>query len=796
MDIVALCPLPVGGYAWQPCPGDHAFVVIVKATFAVHQGQARLVPVQDALVRQDTYWDDRPKSSVYAPSDMAPFKKLADVTLVGDAHSPLRGGARRLAARLAVGAVDKRISVVCDRFVNEQGRISLGKSFRAMPLRYEHAAASVHNPVGVHDDDVTNDRRLPNLEAIGEDEAGAVACFGPIGAVWAKRRELLGEHHASFVDDGWREQPLPTDVDPAFFNVAPTDQRIERIAADQRITVEHVHASSPQITCQLPGVQPCAFMQVGDEARAVALSADSLWIDMTRNVCTVTWRGSLDIEDAQAHGRVLVALQEPGEALSWSEVVEIERQGGRRPSAREATSLNEADGPPSDSQVRARDSEPEIDIEFELAVGADGGQTQAIRRRYKSKPLPFDVSADALPSSPVAPPVSRRAMPLSPMAPPPLPPPPPPSLPSAAMPLPSAAAMPAASATAVSTPSSSATSSAPGAVHTLTTSNAPVVDAPGSPWVDSAFSKAHFSVRPPLRSASPAVEPPPLMLVPASDGKRKLARAKLSDVGAGPMAPGQRVELLGNDIEQFERVREHWQLEQDDDSIDPLARELRAAFGSTEPIEPGAAQRQVVRIMSRHEACSSEDMRQLMSQAVDVDGVYHAPLALVWGQLQMAFEEVATLKATMACVAPYLKQHEALFEVVSDVRRLQKQGLIDSPDVAEELTAKVLATAADIDAIDNDNVEQRVERMLLTQRAHKKRALLGGEWLVAHLVQNGGVQMPCYVPAAFAQSLPFYVTFNTRIIGELHSRQDQYEPSSVALRVVAFGRVITQQDSV
>jgi hypothetical protein len=119
MQVVSLSALSAGGFAWQPRSGGHAFVVIAKATFELRQGEALLAQVQDDLNEADNHWNDDPNCSVYAPSDMAPIKERADVTLVGDVFAPSGRGSRAMVARLAVGAIDKRIAVFCDRWLDD-----------------------------------------------------------------------------------------------------------------------------------------------------------------------------------------------------------------------------------------------------------------------------------------------------------------------------------------------------------------------------------------------------------------------------------------------------------------------------------------------------------------------------------------------------------------------------------------------------------------------------------------------------------------------------------------------------
>src|SRR5512144_1119834 len=108
MDVVSTCPLRVASFAWQPWAGAWALTVVCKATFALEPGECRLVEVQEEPIEDDGYWDDEARS-LYAPSDLVPFKTRADVLLVGHAFAPGGRPVRALVARLQVGEVDKAV---------------------------------------------------------------------------------------------------------------------------------------------------------------------------------------------------------------------------------------------------------------------------------------------------------------------------------------------------------------------------------------------------------------------------------------------------------------------------------------------------------------------------------------------------------------------------------------------------------------------------------------------------------------------------------------------------------------
>jgi hypothetical protein len=52
-----------------------------------------------------------------------------------------------------------------------------------------------------------------------------------------------------------------------------------------------------------------------------------------------------------------------------------------------------------------------------------------------------------------------------------------------------------------------------------------------------------------------------------------------------------------------------------------------------------------------------------------------------------------------------------------------------------------------------------------------------------------GIDVPVYVPDAQREELPLFKRFRARILGEVEGKEDRYESSEVAVKVVGLGRV-------
>jgi hypothetical protein len=318
MDIVSLCPLRAGSFAWQAHTGAHAVTIIVKATFLLRPGESGLAPEQEPIIDKDRTWEDDPGRSVRVPSDRAPYKPRAEVMLVGHAYAPHRQPVRSLVARMNVGEMEKSIEVWCNRGIRvNDDQLLEGPRFARMPLGWERSAGGpgTDNPIGMRFD-AAPDRygmvAIPNLQPIGssvsrQSDTFAPVGFGPIGPQWPGRAQKLGRGRAGFRDPGWEESPLLADFDVRYFQAAPPDQQVAVIRPDERIVLENLHPEHARLVTKLPGVRPRAIAdRATGEREEVALVADTLWIDTDRGSCCVVWRGRLGLRHGAEAGRISV----------------------------------------------------------------------------------------------------------------------------------------------------------------------------------------------------------------------------------------------------------------------------------------------------------------------------------------------------------------------------------------------------------------------------------------------------------------------------------------------------------
>ena len=402
VEVVELSPLKASAFRWLPHRGGPVVTVVCKATFALAPGVATLAVAQDDVNQRDLHAGNDARKGLYSASDMAPYKRHADVTLVGRCYAPPGELAKMLIARLQVGSMNKCIEVRADRYFGPDGTLYDDNFFSKMALGYERAAggANSHNPVGVDVFSVADDNgrtAAPNLQQPGvplvRDAARPPVAvgFGPIAAAWPTRRELLTEAGRAWLTQDWTQQRMPERWNWRYFNVAPADQRCDELADDVTIELEHLHPEHAHLSMQLPGVRPCVFVEgAGARGRQLLMRADTLWIDTNRLVATLCWRGQVELSPEAEAVRALVAMCAAGESLTYSQVLAMH--------AKEAHSTR-AQSPPSSSNP--------LDSEKKTRVrAAAAGSSAAAASSFRTSPVPLVPSSDCAP--PWLPPVSSR----------------------------------------------------------------------------------------------------------------------------------------------------------------------------------------------------------------------------------------------------------------------------------------------------------------------------------------------------------------------------------------------------
>jgi hypothetical protein len=263
------------------------------------------------------------------------------------------------------------------------------------------------------------------------------------------------------------------------------------------------------------------------------------------------------------------------------------------------------------------------------------------------------------------------------------------------------------------------------------------------------------------------------------------------------MEPRDPLELVWFDPESVPRIRRKA-------TYRPLLDALEEAPLDPDVDDPAFAKdpmtvedrREVFEILANAAALAVEGVEGAFARCVRADGKLVPTLELLAGELELPFDEVATLKATLTTVAPLAGSDDALKSAVAAAKEfLATPFMMSSPPVAEALVRRVdEAFAQGKRAVQPSYVEAQRERALLEGRQYQRRSVFGGKHLRGLLrapaAKPPSVAVPVYLPEVVAELLPLYARFRVRMIVELRAGADRYESHPVALRVLAVARVL------
>lgn len=223
--------------------------VMLKTTFSLIAGETSHWAGPEALIASDLpRRSNNLLSSPLRASDMALFKPMCDVLLVGALKAPRGWPATHLFGRLALARGD---APLLDKSVLAIGMDASGqaRAVESAPLVWEEAPGGPKdglNPIG---------SSRPSLRALGSDGSG---CFAPIPQHWPSRSRLVD---ASTKDQLKLPSPTLSGVFTwEYFCAAPPDQRIAYLEGGERMLLQGMHADHPRLELTVPSSRACAWI--------------------------------------------------------------------------------------------------------------------------------------------------------------------------------------------------------------------------------------------------------------------------------------------------------------------------------------------------------------------------------------------------------------------------------------------------------------------------------------------------------------------------------------------------------
>ncbi len=590
---------------------------------------------------------------------------------------------------------------------------------------------------------------------------GQLKGVGPLGAESAGRRRWLGPH-TDWQEAQLAERGFPGDADWRYWNVAPIDQQLSRpLAPDESIVL--AAPGKPALTTRLCGERALAYsasQATATEAEAIEMLADTLFIDLDRGLCVVSWRGQVD---PSANGVLFVALGKGDEDFATirqrtrtAAVPLSARTAERAVAARPAEALPFMAQPTGDSippspltsSNEARVSTGTVGAEELKAAMMNLTAEQRESAPWLAPPRNPSPSESGVPSEGGSAPWSKL----------------PPSIaqrPSAPPPPPARRSVPP-----VDVP--------PKAPAPIGVAPAPS-PAPPPRAVLSAATFAAASVAPPVRREEPAESPPREEPPPAAAAIRT-----------------ENTQLIWYDPDSVERVRAFFpDLIDELDFVEPDPKRDITAEDGTE----AKAHHHCFGVLSRGRPGGSRSLYEAFDDA-SVDGAFVAPIVLVEGDLRPSFDAVARVERLVALLEPLALGDDKL---QSELKQIGK--LLESPyslrvgGTADRVSRQLEQLFMPKHRAVVEGIDDKVERLLLEDRAFASRKVLGAPHLRATITFGDADEaVVAYLPEDVADELPLFTSFRCRVLAEVHPPQDGSESHALALSVVALGRLVRRQD--
>lgn len=255
-------------------------------------------------------------------------KAGGEMMVCGSFFSPQAKPVQASYVRARVGSIDKRLSVVGNRFWKD-GVPTAPEPITTMPVNWANAFGGPkfdRNPYGKGAEAISVDGKmlqpLPNIETYGSilrspSERPEPAGFMPMDVTFIQRRKRSGTFDTRWFEENF--PGMPADMNMNFFNAAPEDQWMQGFfRGDEDLLIENMHAEKSRIEAKLPGLSGRAFVThkapEGERFIEMTLRCDTVWLFPKAMAGVVVFHGSLPIytDDAADIVHLICACEEPG----------------------------------------------------------------------------------------------------------------------------------------------------------------------------------------------------------------------------------------------------------------------------------------------------------------------------------------------------------------------------------------------------------------------------------------------------------------------------------------------------
>jgi hypothetical protein len=221
----------------------------------------------------------------------------------------------------------------------------------------------------------------------------------------------------------------------------------------------------------------------------------------------------------------------------------------------------------------------------------------------------------------------------------------------------------------------------------------------------------------------------------------------------------------------------------------PFVPEMPAPRDATDEKDPDVRERrEVLKAMTSGSPLDGEALRHAIEDQFADPATHAHPLVLVTGELAPSFDELATLKAAVQ-LGLLLGGGD---KRTRDAAMVAGEALKSEPppprDAALALARSVVEAAS---KSGGPPLQQSITRLLLDQRAFRKRHLFGAPRVRMELSLAGATSLiPVYLPEAAEEALPCLTKLRVRLVAEVRPQEDYAETATESFLAFALARVL------
>ncbi|MDO5667441.1 MAG: DUF2169 domain-containing protein [Alcaligenaceae bacterium] len=245
--------------------------------------------------------------------DLIGKKKTPEIIVNGYAYGKYAKEGKTT-IQLKLNNVSKCLDVWGDRYWID-GKPSVAQKFERVAINWQNAYGGLgydKNPKGKGRDYVEVEKLkeklklVPNIESptnpvlVESDEYEPVT-FTTLPIEYPERNKLMGSY-----DEKWRQEEFPglaKDIDWAYFNQSPIDQRLSQLKSGDEALFINMHPDKAELTMTIPPIAARAFIRLvrdrdkkEDFLKPIDLSLTSLWAFPHLEQAFLVYEGVFEIE--------------------------------------------------------------------------------------------------------------------------------------------------------------------------------------------------------------------------------------------------------------------------------------------------------------------------------------------------------------------------------------------------------------------------------------------------------------------------------------------------------------------